>query len=204
MISIIDYNAGNVYNVLKACQRVGVDAQLTADPEQIKNSSAVLFPGVGAFKDAMDTLADRGLVSVIQETVNQGTPFLGICLGMQMLFDSSTEFGNTKGLGLIPGRIEKIPDDNGQRIVPQAGWNENQLMNQQTVFKGIQNQYTYFTHSYYAVCNPQYIVSSVDYGLQIPAIVNRDNIYGFQFHPEKSGQVGLYLLKTFFEQVVAK
>ncbi|UQS85928.1 imidazole glycerol phosphate synthase subunit HisH (plasmid) [Nicoliella spurrieriana] len=202
MIAIIDYNAGNVYNVLKACQRIGVDAKLTADPAEIKTADAVLFPGVGAFKDAMDTLQDRGLVEVIKQTVNNGTPFLGICLGMQLLFDSSNEFGNANGLGLIPGEIIKIPDDDGKRIVPEAGWNQNEVAKLNSIFNGVNGQYTYFTHSYYAQCDPQYVVSSVDYGVSIPAIVQRDNIYGFQFHPEKSGPVGLKLLQTFFERAV--
>ncbi|MEJ6400866.1 imidazole glycerol phosphate synthase subunit HisH [Nicoliella lavandulae] len=204
MIAVIDYKAGNVYNVLKACQKIGVDAQLTADPAEIKQADAVIFPGVGAFSNAMQTLRARNLVAAIKDTVSSGTPFLGICLGMQLLFDSSTEFGNSQGLGLIPGQIVQIPDQNNQLMVPQTGWNQNQLKQPDSIFSSVNRQYTYFTHSYYARCDAKYIVASVDYGVEIPAIVQKDNVYGFQFHPEKSGQVGLQLLTTFFERAGLK
>lgn len=121
---------------------------------------------------------------------------------MQLLFDSSTEFGSAAGLGLIPGQVVRIPDDDGQRIVPQVGWNQNELQRPESIFKSIDRQYTYFVHSYYAKCAEEYVVSTVDYGVAVPAIVQKDNVYGFQFHPEKSGQVGLKLLQTFFEKAV--
>lgn len=202
MIAVIDYGAGNVFNVLKACQYLKQPAELTADPQKIAQADAVLFPGVGAFGAAMTRLKETGLDQVIKSTVASGTPFLGICLGMQLLFDSSTEFGSAKGLGLIPGRVVRIPDDNGQRIVPQVGWNQNELKQPQSIFKSIDGQYTYFVHSYYAQCDDRYIVSTVEYGVDVPAIVQKDNVYGFQFHPEKSGQVGLGLLQNFFEKAV--
>lgn len=121
---------------------------------------------------------------------------------MQLLFDSSTEFGSAAGLGLIPGQVVRIPDEDGQRIVPQVGWNQNELQRPESIFKSIDRQYTYFVHSYYAKCAEEYVVSTVDYGVAVPAIVQKDNVYGFQFHPEKSGQVGLELLQTFFEKAV--
>lgn len=159
MIAVIDYGAGNVFNVLKACQYLGQKAELTADPQKISQADVVLFPGVGAF-------------------------------------------GSAAGLGLIPGQVVRIPDDDGQRIVPQVGWNQNKLQQSENIFKSIDQQYTYFVHSYYAKCADEYIVSTVDYGVAVPAIVQKDNVYGFQFHPEKSGQVGLKLLQTFFEKAV--
>lgn len=202
MIAVIDYGAGNVFNVLKACQYLGQKAELTADLQKISQADVVLFPGVGAFGAAMTRLKETGLDQVIKSTVANGTPFLGICLGMQLLFDSSTEFGSAAGLGLIPGQVVRIPDEDGQRIVPQVGWNQNELQRPESIFKSIDRQYTYFVHSYYAKCADEYIVSTVDYGVAVPAIVQKDNVYGFQFHPEKSGQVGLKLLQTFFEKAV--
>ena len=150
MIAVIDYGAGNVFNVLKACQYLGQKAELTADPQKISQADVVLVPGVGAFGAAMTRLKETGLDQVIKSTVANGTPFLGICLGMQLLFDSSTEFGSAAGLGLIPGQVVRIPDDDGQRIVPQVGWNQNKLQQSESIFKSIDQQYTYFVHSYYA------------------------------------------------------
>ena len=198
MIAVIDYGAGNVFNVLKACAYLGVDARLTDDPETILNADGIIFPGVGAFKSAMDHLQQRGLDQVLKQAVQKGIPLLGICLGMQMLFESSAEFGLTPGLGLIPGKVVKLPD-NGL-FIPQVGWNQNQLQQKSTLFQNVDQHYTYFVHSYYAQCPQQYVVASVDYGVQVPSIVQRDNVYGMQFHPEKSGQVGLGLLKSFFEE----
>lgn len=202
MIAVIDYGAGNVFNVIKACNYLGKKAVLTADSRVISQAESILFPGVGAFGTAMEKLRSTGLDRVIKQQVADGTPFLGICLGMQLLFDSSDEFGKTLGLGLIPGKVVKIPDD-GQRLVPQIGWNQNELRAADSIFKEVAGQYAYFVHSYYVKCDPRYVVSSVDYGVKVPAIVQRDNVYGFQFHPEKSGQAGLQLLETFFEKVVS-
>lgn len=198
MIAVIDYGAGNVFNVLKACAYLGIDARLTDDPVTILNADGIIFPGVGAFKSAMQRLQKRGLDQVLKKAVQRDIPLLGICLGMQMLFESSTEFGLTPGLGLIPGKVVKLPD-NGL-FIPQVGWNQNQLRQKSTLFQSVDQQYTYFVHSYYAKCSPQFIVASVDYGVQVPSIVRRDNIYGMQFHPEKSGHVGLGLLKSFFDE----
>ena len=202
MIAIIDYGAGNTFNVQKAFDFLGVETVLTSDPKVIDQSSAVVLPGVGAFKAAMDNLQTAGLVDIIKTTVANGKPLLGICLGMQMLFDYSEEYGQTTGLGLIPGKVVAIPD--GDLLVPQMGWNQQILHKPTSVFKKVANQYTYFVHSYYAQTDPQYITSTVDYGVQVPAIVERDQVIGMQFHPEKSGQVGLQLLKDFVEKVVTK
>lgn len=202
MIAIIDYGAGNTFNVQKAFDFLGVETILTSDPKVIDQSSALILPGVGAFKAAMDNLQAAGLVEIIKTTVANGKPLLGICLGMQMLFDYSEEYGQTAGLGLIPGKVVAIPD--GDLLVPQMGWNQQILHNSSSVFKEVANQYTYFVHSYYAQTDPQYITSTVEYGVQVPAIVERDQVIGMQFHPEKSGQVGLQLLKDFVGKVVTK
>lgn len=202
MIAIIDYGAGNTFNVQKAFDFLGVETILTSDPKVIDQSSALILPGVGAFKAAMDNLQAAGLVEIIKTTVANGKPLLGICLGMQMLFNYSEEYGQTAGLGLIPGKVVAIPD--GDLLVPQIGWNQQILHNSSSVFKEVANQYTYFVHSYYAQTDPQYITSTVEYGVQVPAIVEHDQVIGMQFHPEKSGQVGLQLLKDFVEKVVTK
>lgn len=200
MIALIDYGAGNVFNVIKACRYLGVDVKLTADPATIQAADGVILPGVGAFKAAMANLKRKQLISTIKKVAKTQTPLLGICLGMQMLFDSSTEFGLTKGLGLIPGSIVRFPADSSL-LIPQVGWNQNQLQKNNSIFKLVDGQYTYFVHSYYAKCESQYIVSTVDYGVSVPAIVQCGNIYGMQFHPEKSGHVGLGLLQAFFKEV---
>jgi imidazole glycerol phosphate synthase, glutamine amidotransferase subunit len=160
----------------------------------------VILPGVGAFKAAMKELEKRNLVEVLKQVAANKTPILGICLGMQLLFDSSQEYGFSKGLGLIEGKIEQIPDK-GLKI-PQMGWNQNEIK-QTSSFDEVDKQYTYFVHSYYANCQSKNIISTVDYGIEIPSIVQNKNIVGMQFHPEKSGSVGLNLLKNFQKMVSA-
>ncbi|EJF01441.1 imidazole glycerol phosphate synthase subunit HisH [Liquorilactobacillus mali] len=202
MLSIIDYDAGNTFNVIKAFKYLGIEVQLTDNPEKIMRSSGLILPGVGAFGPAMETLEKKNLIGVIKEAVLiNKIPLLGICLGMQMLFEKSSEYGNHKGLGLIPGEISAIPEKSGLKV-PQMGWNENHLKKDETDFEFIANEYTYFVHSYYAVCDKKYLISTVDYGVEIPAMVQSKNVFGTQFHPEKSGKVGLNILKTFSEKVV--
>lgn len=198
MIAVIDYGAGNVFNVLKACDYLGADARLTDDPQEILQADGIIFPGVGAFKLAMNRLQQRGLDQVLKQAVQAGIPLLGICLGMQMLFESSAEFGLTQGLGLIPGKVVQLPDDG--LFIPQVGWNQNQLKQPSPLFQSVDQEYTYFVHSYYAQCPQQYVVASVDYGVPVPSIVQRGKVYGMQFHPEKSGRVGLKLLQSFFNE----
>ncbi|MFT8425901.1 MAG: imidazole glycerol phosphate synthase subunit HisH [Liquorilactobacillus sp.] len=202
MLSIIDYDAGNTFNVIKAFKHLGIEVQLTDEPEKIMKSSGLILPGVGAFGPAMATLEKKGLIGVIKKAVlDNKIPLLGICLGMQLLFEKSSEYGSHEGLGLIPGEVGLIPEK-GDLKVPQMGWNENQLKKNETDFAFIADEYTYFVHSYYAVCDKQYLISTVDYGVEIPAMVQNKNIFGTQFHPEKSGAVGLKILKTFSEKVV--
>lgn len=200
MIAIVDYDAGNTFNVKKAFAHLGVDTVLTADPEVILNSDGVVLPGVGAFKAAMDTLVERKLVDVLKQVAEKNIPLLGICLGMQLLFDSSTEYGLTEGLGLIPGTVEALPADLGL-MIPHMGWNQNLVKNHSSIFADVADrEYTYFVHSYYAKCDDQYITTTADYGVDVPGIVERDSVYGMQFHPEKSAHVGLNLLRTFVER----
>lgn len=200
MIAIVDYDAGNTFNVQKAFAHLGVDTVLTADPEVILNSDGVVLPGVGAFKAAMATLVERKLVDVLKQVAEKNIPLLGICLGMQLLFDSSTEYGLTEGLGLIPGTVEALPADLGL-MIPHMGWNQNLVKNHSSIFADVADrEYTYFVHSYYAKCDDQYITTTADYGVDVPGIVERDSVYGMQFHPEKSAHVGLNLLRTFVER----
>ncbi|EEI22293.1 imidazole glycerol phosphate synthase, glutamine amidotransferase subunit [Limosilactobacillus fermentum ATCC 14931] len=149
MLAIIDYGAGNTYNVEKTFAYLGVQATLTADPAKILASDGLILPGVGAFNAAMTNLKQRGLVEPIKEAVKKGTPFLGICLGMQMLFDYSTEYGQTAGLGFIPGQVVELPKQPGL-LVPEVGWNQNRLVNPASAYRQVDGEFTYFVHSYYA------------------------------------------------------
>lgn len=198
MIAIIDYDAGNTFNVQKALTHLGIPNVLTADKATILQADGVIVPGVGAFRQAMDTLRRRQLVPVLAKVVANQIPLLGICLGMQLLFDSSTEYGKTEGLGFIPGSVEAIPQDLGL-MVPHTGWNKNRLQQPASPFACIDGEYTYFVHSYYVSCDARYITAVADYGIEIPAVVASGNVYGMQFHPEKSAAIGLRLLKRFGE-----
>lgn len=203
MIAIIDYDAGNTFNVQKTFAHLGIPTVLTADKETILEAAGIVVPGVGAFRQAMDILTQRNLVPVLETAVAQNIPLLGICLGMQLLFDSSTEYGQTKGLGFIPGTVDAIPQDLGL-MVPHTGWNCNRLVNKTSPFSCIDGEYTYFVHSYYVNCDPQYITAVADYGIDIPAVVAHGNVYGMQFHPEKSAAIGLRLLRRFNELCQAR
>lgn len=169
---------------------------LTADPETILNADGVLLPGVGAYAPAMAVLKEHGLVDVIHEVVKREIPLLGICLGMQLLFEESEEYGPTPGLGLISGKVKEIPRDLGLSV-PHMGWNKNVVHQSHSAFSNVDDQYTYFVHSYYVDTDPEYITSTANYGIDVPGVVERGRVYGMQFHPEKSGVVGLNLLRTF-------
>lgn len=196
MIAIIDYDAGNTFNVQKALQHIGLDAVLTADRDTILAADGVILPGVGAYASAVSVLRKRGLIDVIHEVVERNIPLLGICLGMQLLFDESEEYGPTPGLGIIPGTVKAIPNNLGLRV-PHMGWNQNTLCRKDSAFSDIADKYTYFVHSYYVDTDSQYVTTTADYGIKVPGIVEKGNVYGMQFHPEKSGSVGLNLLRTF-------
>lgn len=198
MTAIIDYDAGNIKSVEKAFLSMGEEAVITRDREVILGADRVILPGVGSFGDAMEKLHAYGLVEVIHEVVRRGTPFLGICLGLQLLFERSDESDAVPGLGLLPGEILKIPDTPGLKI-PHIGWNSLRFPNRGRLFEGIQEDaYVYFVHSYYLKAADEGIVTATtEYGTLIHASVEKDNIFACQFHPEKSSEVGLQILKNF-------
>lgn len=200
MIAIIDYDAGNIKSVEKALQGLGADVVITRDPQIILGAEKVILPGVGAFGDAMDHIREYGLDEVIHQVVEKGTWFLGICLGLQLLFERSDESPEAVGLGILKGEILRIPDVEGLKI-PHMGWNSLHLQNNGRLFKGLkENDYVYFVHSYYLRAEDEEIVkATADYGVSIHASVERDNVFACQFHPEKSSDVGLRILKNFVE-----
>jgi len=201
MFAIVDYDTGNTRNLQQAFKALQVSTELTADPEKLRAADAIILPGVGAFAAAMQALTQRQLVPLLQQLGRQGKPILGICLGMQLLFESSTEYGKHAGLGLLAGQVIEIPADLGVKV-PQMGWNENDLQ-QPSPFASIDHEYTYFVHSYYAMSPKNQVVATVQHGVQVPSLVQRQNVIGMQFHPEKSGRVGLAQLATFKEMVSA-
>ena len=206
MIAILDYDAGNVKSVEKALQFLGEEAVITDDRDTILAADRAILPGVGAFGEAMDKLKSRGLDKVIYEFTATGKPFLGICLGLQLLFDGSDESPGVQGLGLFKGKITKIPtdyvDENGaavQQKVPQIGWNDLTINPESKLFAGITgNPYVYFVHSYYLDAQDRSsVTATTEYNTRIDASVESDNVFACQFHPEKSGSVGLTVLKNF-------
>ena len=202
MIAIIDYDAGNIKSVEKALLLLGQDVVITGDREEILKADKVVLPGVGAFGDAMDNLRRTGLDQVIREVTDRGTPFLGICLGLQLLFERSDEAPGVDGLGILEGEILRIPDKDGLKI-PHMGWNSLHLENNGRLFRGIEEgSYVYFVHSYYLKAADERIVkASTEYSTHIHASVEKGNVFACQFHPEKSSDVGLKILKNFIETV---
>lgn len=199
MIAIIDYDAGNLRSVEKALEAIGQEAVVTRDRNEILSSDKVILPGVGSFGDAMGRLNEYGLVNTIHEVVDSGKPFLGICLGLQLLFRRSDESDGVEGLSILPGEILRIPDAPGIKI-PHIGWNSLKVSEGARLFEGLgENPYVYFVHSYYLKADDESIVSATtEYGgTIIHASVQRDNVYACQFHPEKSGSVGMQILKNF-------
>lgn len=189
--AIIDYDAGNLANVVRAATRAGLDVVVTRNPAEIRDASALVLPGVGAMKDAMDHLNGYGLTGIIREEVKKGKKLAGICLGMQALYDVSEENGHIPALGLLPGRIVRFPE--GKLKVPHMGWNELVIQRPHEVLEGLApHSYVYFVHSYYKTSgHTEDVIASADYGVTVPAVVGKDNVLGFQFHPEKSGPVGM-------------
>lgn len=200
MIAIIDYDAGNIKSVEKALHHFGEEAVITRDREIILNADKVILPGVGAYGDAMEKIRKFGLEEIIHRVVEKGTPFLGICLGLQLLFEESEEAPGVKGLGLLKGKIIRIPDGE-DRKVPQIGWNSLSIRHAGKLFQGIpENSYVYFVHSYYLKATDESIVTTTtEYGVTIHASVESGNIFACQFHPEKSSEVGLAIIKNFCE-----
>ena len=198
MVAIIDYDAGNIKSVEKALQHLGQDAVITRDRDIILNSDKVILPGVGAFGDAMDKLKRYKLDQVIYDTVEKKIPFLGICLGLQLMFESSEETPGVTGLGLLKGKILRIPDKERLKI-PHMGWNSIKIKDGAALFQGVpDNSYVYFVHSYYlAAENEKDVAATTEYSTCIHASVEHDNIFACQFHPEKSSTVGLKILENF-------
>ncbi len=200
MIAIIDYDAGNIKSVEKALVAFGEQVVVSRDKDIILSAEKVILPGVGSFGDAMGKIRAYGLEEVINEVVNRGTPFLGICLGLQLLFESSDEASGVKGLGILKGQILKIPDKEGVKI-PHVGWNSLKFPNKGILFAGIREEaFVYFVHSYYLKAkDPGIVTATTEYSTLIHAAVERENVYACQFHPEKSSEVGLTILKNFIQ-----
>ena len=200
MVAIIDYDAGNIKSVEKSLLHLGEEVIITRDREQILNSDKVILPGVGAFGDAMEKLRSYGLDKVIYEVVERKIPFLGICLGLQLLFEKSDETPGVKGLGILPGEILRIPDKEGIKI-PHMGWNSVKIKENARIFKDVpQDSYVYFVHSYYLKAGREEdVAATTEYSTLIHAAVEHDNVFACQFHPEKSSEIGLKILKNFVE-----
>ena len=200
MVAIIDYDAGNIKSVEKALLHLGEEVIITRDREQILNSDKVILPGVGAFGDAMEKLRSYGLDKVIYEVVERKIPFLGICLGLQLLFEKSDETPGVKGLGILRGEILRIPDKEGIKI-PHMGWNSVKIKENARIFKDVpQDSYVYFVHSYYLKAGREEdVAATTEYSTLIHAAVEHDNVFACQFHPEKSSEIGLKILKNFVE-----
>lgn len=200
MVAIIDYDAGNIKSVEKALQYLGEEVEITGDGDRILAADKVILPGVGAFGDAMDKLHRSGLVEVIHRVVERKTPFLGICLGLQLLFERSEEAPGVEGLGVLKGEILRIPEKQGLKI-PHMGWNSLEFPREGRLFRDLpENPYVYFVHSYYLRAADEEIVTAVtDYSVRIHASVEKENVFACQFHPEKSSKVGMQILKNFIE-----
>ena len=208
MIAVIDYGVGNLFSLLSSLKYVGLDTKLTNDIEEIKNAKGIILPGVGAFRDAIGNLEKYGLKETLISEAKKGKPFLGICLGMQMLFEKSYEYGEYEGLGLINGTVEEIKKyipENSDLKIPHMGWNSliiNERFKDDKILKDVDNnEYVYYVHSYFAKTDMKNIVTYSEYGTKIPGIVKNENVYGMQFHPEKSGDTGLKLLKNWGELI---
>ncbi|EDO1118829.1 imidazole glycerol phosphate synthase subunit HisH [Listeria monocytogenes] len=198
MIVIIDYDTGNTKSISKALDFIGLQNKISSEATEISQADGVILPGVGAYPEAMKELTRRGLDKTLKEIAATGKPILGVCLGMQLLLESSNEHSFTSGLGLIPGHVEKLPEE-PEFAVPHMGWNQLQIKRATPLTKQLDGEYVYYVHSYYANCPEEYIIATSGYSIEVPGMINNGNIYGAQFHPEKSGQIGLEILKGFKE-----
>ncbi|TLS38552.1 imidazole glycerol phosphate synthase subunit HisH [Pseudalkalibacillus caeni] len=209
MIGIIDYGMGNLYSVSKALERLGFDYFLSEDPEELKKASGLILPGVGSFRDAASILEKTGLKDFILSEVEKGTPLLGICLGMQLLFEESEENGVSKGLGLLPGRVlrfEGVTEDGTKYKVPHMGWNKLRFHHPESpLLTDLEEEHVYFVHSYVVhTSSPDVVIASADYYGEVPAVVGKGNVFGTQFHPEKSSAEGLGILSNYAELIERK
>jgi glutamine amidotransferase len=206
MIGIIDYGVGNLFSLKSSLAFIGSEIRVTKDADELRKCERIILPGVGAFEDAANKLRETGLVPVIEEELSRGKPMLGICLGMQLLFEKSMEYGEHSGLGLIPGDVMPIPknqkdSETGDTLkIPHIGWNKLRIKKEDPLFRHLKEEnYVYFVHSFYATRCESNLLGVTDYGVEIPAVVRKGSLYWTQFHPEKSGQTGLNLLRAFVE-----
>lgn len=202
MIAVVDYGIGNLGSVTKGFRRAGAEVVLSGDPAVLREAEALVLPGDGAFGAAMAEIEGRGLVPVLQEATRRGTPLVGICVGMQLLFEESEEHGKNRGLGLLPGRARRFE---GELPVPHMGWNTLRARRPHPVLDGVEDgAHVYFVHSYYCDAPDDVVIASSDYGREFPAIVGRDHVLGLQFHPEKSQAVGLRIAANVVRSVAAR
>lgn len=199
MISIVDYGVGNLFSLKCSLAAIGEEVTVTGDPQALRHSGKLILPGVGAFQDAADKLRSTGLDALIREEAARGKPILGICLGMQLLFEKSYEFGEHRGLGLIPGTVVPMAGFIPEALkIPHIGWNALRLRKESPLFRYIQDRdFVYFVHSFFAAQCDSYVIADTEYGQTLTAAVQKENVYGCQFHPEKSGNVGLNILRAF-------
>jgi imidazole glycerol-phosphate synthase subunit HisH len=204
MIGIVDYGMGNLFSVSKALERLGANYWISADKQELLNADALILPGVGSFRDAMDRLP----VDTIKEFAKTGKPLLGICLGMQLLFETSEENGLTKGLGLLPGSVRRFPGKTKDGVlykVPHMGWNRLDFVKPSPLLENLNEDYVYFVHSYYVdASNSEVLIAKAEYHEQVAAVVGKDHIFGMQFHPEKSSRLGMALLSNFLKMAVER
>jgi glutamine amidotransferase len=200
LIAIIDYGVGNLRSVEKAFSYIGCEAVISSDPEFVLKADGVILPGVGAYSDAMDNLKKAGMVDIVKNVIGDNKPFLGICLGMQLLFDYSEEGGNVPGLGIFKGTIKQLPLDMNLKV-PHMGWNSLNTSKDCTLFRNLPDSpYVYFVHSYYLDAeNKDMVIATTNYGIEFDVAIGKGNVFATQFHPEKSGEVGLTILKNFKE-----
>ena len=205
MVAIVDYGVGNLFSLKSSLAAIGTEAVVTGDAAVLHDADRILLPGVGAFEDAMKKLVASGLADVVKDEAARGKPLLGICLGMQLLFDKSYEYGEHEGLGLIKGSVVPIRDAIPAGLkIPHIGWNALHLHGNNPLFRHIkEGDYVYFVHSYYAACREENVIATAEYGAELTAAVAQDNVVGCQFHPEKSGNVGLNILRAFCERQVS-
>ena len=199
MIAVIDYGVGNLFSLKSSFDALGIEAEVTSDPVRIKNADKIVLPGVGAFRDAINKLDATGLGRLVVSEARSGKPLLGICLGMQLLLDKSFEFGEYEGLGLVPGEVRPIAEVIPEGLkIPQMGWNALHFTGKSRIFENsVEGEYVYFVHSYYCKSPGEFVTSTTEYGADLTASVQNGNVFGCQFHPEKSGPTGLKILKAF-------
>jgi glutamine amidotransferase len=202
VIAVVDYGIGNLGSVTKGFRRAGAEVELSSDPEVLRRADALVLPGDGAFAAAIAEIESRGLTAVLRAAIEQGTPLLGICIGMQLMFEESEEHGRHRGLGLLPGRVRRFE---GELPVPHMGWNTLEARRPHPVLEGVPDgAHVYFVHSYYCDAPDEVVIAASDYGREFPAIVGRGNVLGLQFHPEKSQRVGLRIAANIVKSIAGR